>query len=93
MRGQRCEDQDLSPLLAFSTHLVVLNQEPGREASERRTWAQRAETALLLSKDGSMILDDGRGTALHLFPLFRRTAFQLLMLFSEDGGRITEDVS
>ena len=29
-----------------------------------------------------MILDDGRGTSLPLF-----------MIFSEDGGRITEDVS
>ncbi len=28
--------------------------------SERRTWAQRAGTALLLSKDGSTILDEGR---------------------------------
>ena len=27
---------------------LLLNQEPGREASERRTWAQRAGTALLL---------------------------------------------
>jgi len=50
---------------------ALLNQEPGRGASERGT-------ALLLSKDGSTILDEGRRTRLRLF-----------MLFSEDGERWT----
>ncbi len=44
--------------------------------------ASELRTALPLSKDGSTILDEGPRTALHLF-----------MLFSEDSGRITEDVS
>ena len=50
--------------LSLSPLLVVLIQEPGRAASERRTWAQRAGTALLLSKDGSTILDEGPRTVL-----------------------------
>ena len=58
------------------------DQEPGRGASEPRTKLLALERSPALSKDGSMILDDGRGTSL-----------PLLTLFSEDGGRRTEDVS
>jgi hypothetical protein len=54
---------------------VGKNEGPGRaHRNEYRSFA--------LSKDGSMILDDGR-----------RTAFQLFMIFSEDGGRTTVNVS
>ena len=60
-----------------SSALRAKNHEPGRAASERRTWAQRAGTALnALSKDGSMFLDEGR-----------RTDLQLFMIFSVDGER------
>ena len=51
--------------LSFSLNLVLsllLNQEPGREASERGTWAQRAGTAL--PKDGSMLLDEAENVSL-----------------------------
>ena len=58
------------------------DQEPGRGASEPRTKLLALERSPALSKDGPMILDEGRGTA-----------FQLLMLFSEDGGRTTVNVS
>ncbi len=51
----------LDDLLALPASYLC--QELGREASERRT-------ALLLSKDGSTILDEGRRAALPLFMLF-----------------------
>ena len=44
--------------LVLSLNLVlslILNQERGREASELGTWAQRTETALLLSKVGNQL--------------------------------------
>ncbi len=57
---------------------------PLRGLRTKNVDAQRRneEPLFALSKDGSTILDEGR-----------RTGLQLLMLFSEDGGRITVDVS
>ena len=62
----------LSPQTVFSMFFS--------RSSERRTKLLALErgTALLLSKDGSTILDEGRRTGLRLF-----------MLFSEDGERRT----
>ncbi len=71
----------VSPSL-FISCFCSSDQEPGREASELRTKLLALERSPALSKDGSMILDDGRGTSL-----------PLLTLFSEDGGRITVNVS
>ena len=71
----------VSPSL-FISCFCSSDQEPGREASELRTKLLALERSPALSKDGSMILDDGRGTSL-----------PLLTLFSEDGERRTEDVS
>ena len=81
-----------SSRLAFSLNLVLLNQEPGREASERGT-------DLLLSKDGSSsfhALLGGRRTE----DVFSGSSFSYQTLDPEpqtraltsEGGRRTVDV-
>ena len=76
--------QTLNPISQTRSRLVLSPQTVFSmffsRSSERRTKLLALErgTALLLSKDGSTILDEGRRTGLRLF-----------MLFSEDGGRRT----
>ena len=73
--------QTLNPISQTRSRLVLSPQTVFSmffsRSSERRTKLLALErgTAILLSKDGSTILDEGRRTGLRLF-----------MLFSEDGG-------
>ena len=76
--------QTLNPISQTRSRLVLSPQTVFSmffsRSSERRTKLLALErgTAILLSKDGSTILDEGRRTRLRLF-----------MLFSEDGERWT----
>ncbi len=73
--------------LSFSLNLVLsllLNQEPGREASERTT------ALFALPKDGSMLLDEGPRTAIPLFMIFSEDGEHLSILLSKCYNDVKE---
>jgi hypothetical protein len=75
------EREERTGFLSSLSSSRVFYQEPGRAASERETWAQRAGTAL--PKDGFRLLDDGR-----LFSFFSYVFLTGIRDLSEAGEPI-----